>query len=65
MRNGLETRYGVGGKGMFGTVILGCPSLAAPNLWCPIESHWGYVLLLFFGIPVGIEKRAADALCKL
>jgi hypothetical protein len=50
---------------MFGTDILACPKLAAPNFWCPIESHWGYVLQHLFTLPDGIEKSAADALCKL
>jgi hypothetical protein len=29
---------------MLGTVLLVCTRLAAPNLWCPIEAYWGYVL---------------------
>jgi hypothetical protein len=44
MCNGLETRNGVGGEGHARYGYPWLPRLAAPNFWCLIEDHWGYVL---------------------
>jgi hypothetical protein len=65
MRNGLEMRNGMGGEGH---VRYGYPCL--PHAGCSkflVSNRFalGLCITTLFKLPDGIEKSAADALCKL